>query len=156
MENKIILQVPFASPAFDELVALRDRILRKPLNLVFFIKDIEQEYEQVHLGCYDSNFQLLGCLTLLHVNNSLVKMRQVVVEPFGQKRGVGRMLVKASEKWAIENSYNKMMLHARMNAVEFYTKLGYRQVGKPFEEVGILHYAMELDLNHQVIPSTLG
>lgn len=37
---------------------------------------------------------------------------------------------------------NRVVLHARENAIEFYTKLGYSVVGEWFQEVGIPHKKM--------------
>ncbi|MCS7073749.1 MAG: GNAT family N-acetyltransferase, partial [Bacteroidia bacterium] len=37
-------------------------------------------------------------------------------------------------------------LHAQETAVLFYQKLGFYSVGEPFDEAGIIHYRMYLDL----------
>jgi predicted GNAT family N-acyltransferase len=69
-------------------------------------------------------------------------MRQVAVDLEWQKKGVGTMLVAASEKFACQHGYDKIVLHARDLAVPFYLRLGYEVYGEPFTEVGILHSAM--------------
>ncbi len=145
MQNSIYL-VPFATPAFDELMALRDRILRKPLNLVFDIVDIQEEYNQVHFACYNAQCQLMGCLVFHILDDSVLKMRQVAVDNPFQGKGVGTQLVKESENWALTNGYTKIVLNARDVALPFYKKLKYKKVGRPFTEVGIKHYKMEKKL----------
>ena len=142
----VVIPVPFGTPEFDALLALRYDILRKPLDMDFTAEQIAAEYDSVHLACYDDGWELLGCLTLLPVDKSSVKMRQVAVAAHAQARGVGRFLVDASENWARKKGFSKMILHARETAVPFYLKLGYQKVGKQFEEVGIPHFKMERGL----------
>ena len=141
-----VIPVPFATPAFDELLALRYLILRKPLDMDYTAEQIAAEWDSTHLACYSPGWRLLGCLTLLPANDQELKMRQVAVAPEAQGKGVGRFIVAASEEWARGRHYAKMVLHARETAVPFYQKLDYRTVGKRFEEVGIPHYKMEKDL----------
>ena len=145
MLNSIYL-VPFASPAFDDLFALRERILRKPLNLVFDIIDIEEEYNQIHFASYDKQCQLMGCLVFHVLDDSVLKMRQVAIDTPFQGKGVGTQLVAESENWALTNGYTKIVLNARDVALPFYKKLKYKKVGRPFTEVGIKHYKMEKKL----------
>lgn len=138
-----VIPVSFGTPAFDEMLALRHEILRKPLGMEFVPEQIAEEYDSAHLACYSSNWQLLGCLTLLPLNERELKMRQVVVAQWVQGKGVGRFLVKASEAWAREKGFSKMVLHAREVAVPFYLKLDYRKVGERFYEVNLPHFKME-------------
>ena len=141
-----IIPVPFGTPEFDELLALRYKVLREPLGLDFTAEQIAGEYSSTHLACYDSNWVLHGCLTLLPLENGEVKMRQVVVAGQSQRKGIGKMLVLESEEWARRKGFFKMVLHARNTAVPFYGKLGYTPVGEPFFEVGISHFKMIKEL----------
>ena len=143
---QIICQIPFATPAFDELLALRDRILRKPLKLEFNIIDIEEEFDQVHLAIYDPLCQLMGCLTFHILDDSVLKMRQVAIDKPFQRKGVGSLLVQEAENWALTNGYTQIVLNARDISLDFYKKLGYKKVGRAFTEVGIKHYKMEKEL----------
>lgn len=136
-----IYPISFGSPAFDEVLALRDRILRKPLGLVFEVKDIQKEYDQIHLAGYIDGV-LFGTLTLVEIDEFTLKMRQVAIDTPFQGKGLGTGLVQASEEWANQYKYRKIVLNARDTAVPFYKKLHYRKEGKPFREVGIKHYAM--------------
>lgn len=135
--------IDFGTPEFDEALRLRYDILRKPLNLEFDINDIATEYDSFHLACYDQNSnELLGILILKPVDNNTLKMRQVAVSALAQSKGIGTFLVQASEQFAIHKNYNKIELHARLAAVEFYLKNGYSIEGDIFQEVGIDHQAM--------------
>lgn len=141
-----VIPVVFGTPEFDEMLALRYKVLREPLNMDFTVEQIETEYDSQHLACYSSGWTLLGCLTLLPIGENEVKMRQVVVAPEAQGRGVGRLLVEESELWARMKGYGKMEMHARETAVPFYKKLHYHTVGERFLEVGLPHFKMEKKL----------
>lgn len=141
-----ILPVPFGTPEFDEMLALRYKVLREPLGLDFTAEQIAAESDSIHLACYDSAWGLHGCLTLLPVGNGEVKMRQVVVAERSQRKGVGKLLVEAGEDLARRQGYARMVLHARETAVPFYKKLGYLLHGDQFFEVGIPHFEMKKDL----------
>ena len=142
MEVKIHI-TEFGTPDFDEVLALRNEILRIPLGLEFFVKDISKEYDEFHLTARDNDYQLIGYLSLRQSGDKQVKMRQVVVANDLQGKGIGKIMVEYSETFARLRGYNQMVLHARINAVPFYLKLGYKKVGKQFFEVDIPHYKME-------------
>lgn len=141
-----ILEIEFATPEFDEAVRLRTDVLRKPLGLVFTPEQLAGEYDQRHLGAYDAQGRLLGCLSLVPVDGQTWKMRQVAVAEAVQGSGVGKRLVGHSEALARSEGIRLITLHARETAVPFYQKLDYRVVGERFEEVGIPHYKMEKNI----------
>ncbi len=147
VEVRYILEVPFATPEYDELIALRYEILRRPLGMTYDPADLALEYNQIHLAAYDTAFRPLGCLSLLPMpDGRKMKMRQVAVAEAAQGSGVGRKLVAACEQQSRQLGYTKMVLHARDTAVPFYEKLGYIVDGEGFEEVGLPHHAMYKDL----------
>ena len=76
-----VRQIEFATPHFDQLLSLRDLVLRKPLDMVFEVEDIAKEYNSIHLGSFDNEDQLLATLILKPISNEIVKMRQVAVNP---------------------------------------------------------------------------
>ena len=137
-----VLEIEFATPEYDQTVQLRDKILRKPLGLAFSEEQLTEEFSDVHLAAFTSDWILRGCLVLTPKEDKTLKMRQVAVDEAVQKMGVGRQLVTASEAFARRNGFDTMELNARDTAVPFYEKLAYTVVGEPFEEVGIVHFKM--------------
>lgn len=136
----------FASPAFDESVALRDAALRKPLGLSFTVEQLAEEWSSWHLGAYDEHSLLSGILVLRPISDEEVKMRQVAVAESFRGQGIGSLLVAYSEVFAKRQGFSLMTLHARQTAVPFYTALGYEVVGDPFEEVSLPHRKMKKSL----------
>ena len=139
----MITTFEFGTPAYDESVKLRDEILRKPLNMVFYAEDLAKEYDQTHIGYYDENGVMVGCLILQDYGEGNAKMRQVAVAENQQGKGIGKKMVAFSEVYARQNGFKKIVLHAREVACPFYDKLGYQRVGERFEEVNIPHFKME-------------
>jgi predicted GNAT family N-acyltransferase len=137
-----IQEITFGTPEFDEAVQLRYQVLRQPLGLEYSEGQLAEEWDQIHLGAYSANGQLIGYLNLTPDQNGQVKMRQVAVTPNLQGKGVGKQLVEASEIKAYEAGFSKMVLHARESAVAFYKTLGYQITGDSFEEVSIPHLKM--------------
>lgn len=139
-----VLEIEFGTPAFDEAVALRYEILRRPLGLEYTPEQLAEEFDQHHLAAYHAaSGRLLGYLNLTPLNEKEVKMRQVAVAAAAQGQGVGAALVQASERLARRLGFSKISLHARETALAFYLRLGYTRVGELFEEVGIPHFKME-------------
>lgn len=138
-----ILEIEFATPEYDETVALRYKILRLPLNLEFSAEDLAKEYTDIHLAAYDDAWILRGCLVLTPKPKKVMKMRQVAVDTDVQSKGIGRAIVEKSEQLARSKGYEVMELNARDVAVSFYKKLNYETVGDMFEEVSIAHFKME-------------
>lgn len=137
-----IYPVEFASPAYDETIALRMKILRTPLGLDFTIADLSREYLDIHLTAYNANFDLLACLVLQDMGDGVIKMRQVAVDSSLQGKGIGTELVKASEVLAQKHGFQKMVLNARAIAIPFYERLNYEKRGEEFIEVNIPHFKM--------------
>ncbi len=134
--------IEFATPEYDEMVRLRYDVLRAPLGLSFTPEQLEKEYSDTLIGAYDNRNVLSGCLILTHLNEDVLKMRQVAVAFDNQGQGVGKELVIASENYARAKNFKKMELNARDMAIPFYLKLGYEIIGDEFEEVGIKHRKM--------------
>jgi len=138
--------IKYNSDDYKKSVELRDIVLRKPLGLVFTEEFLAQDETQIHIGAFE-NEVLLGILILKPIDDKTLKMRQVAVQPDLQKSGIGKKLVEFSEKFATENGYNRIELHARDIAIPFYEKLSYITVGETFSEVGIPHKMMYKKLN---------
>lgn len=134
--------IDFGTPAYDETVRLRRDILRIPLGIEFYVKDLAKEYDQYHLAGYDQTGELAACLVLKSLPRYELKMRQVTVREALQKKGIGQLMVRASEDLGRRMGFKKMVLHARKTAVPFYKKLDYQTIGDEFMEVDIPHFKM--------------
>lgn len=146
MQKIEFLTVQHNSELYNQTVELRYEILRRPLGLTFTDEQLSAEGKDIHLAGIDQNGEVCCCLILTPVDEHTVQMRQVAVATCEQGKGTGRKLVEYSEQITLQNGFDKIMLHARDTAVEFYLKLGYVQEGEPFVEVGIPHRQMSKNL----------
>jgi len=137
--------IDHGSPEYQQMIKLRDEILRKPLGLGFEAAELETEKENMLIGAFEDE-QMLGCCMLVEENQETVRLRQMAVLNDLQGKGIGRALMNFAENIARDRGYKTLSMHARKNAIGFYEKMGYRVAGEEFTEVTIPHYVMEKDL----------
>ena len=58
-----------------------------------------------------------------------------------------RLNDEAVQEYLREKGVAALYCHAQMRVEPFYAKLGYQEIGEPFEEAGIQHIMMKKDLN---------
>ena len=126
---------------YEDVVRLRDEILRKPLGLYFTPEALEQEQENLHIAAYEDD-QMLGCCMLVEEDPQTVRLRQMAVMNDLQGKGIGRALMQFAENLARDRGYRKITMHARKNATGFYEKMGSKVSGDEFIEITIPHYVM--------------
>lgn len=144
---KKMIDIPFGSSRYDELVELRYKILLEPLGLKFLDMHRDKEAGYLHLGCIENlDDKLIGGLILAPVNNDEIRLMQVAVDTKYQHEGIGREIVCYAEKRAKEAGYSRIVMHAMLSVVNFYEKLGYTQDGEIFEEKGITFARMVKEL----------
>jgi len=127
---------------YQQMVNLRNEILRKPLGLSFTKEELEHEKDDILMGAFEDD-KLLGCCLLTRMDAKTIRLRQMAVPNSMQGKGVGRALMIFAENIARDLGYKKLCMHARKTAVGFYQKLGYGISGDEFVEVTIPHYVME-------------
>lgn len=130
---------------YQQMVQLRNDILRKPLGLSLTPEELEKEKEEILIGAFEEE-KMLGCCMLITVDPATVRLRQMAVLNNVQGKGIGRALMQFAENIARDRGFRKITMHARQTATGFYEKLGYRINGDQFEEVSIPHYIMEKNL----------
>ena len=134
--------IDYGSPEYQQMVQLRNDILRKPLGLVFEKEELEKEAEDILIGAFEED-KLLGCCMLIETEPGTVRLRQMAVPKNLQGKGVGRALMQFAENIARDRGYKKITMHARKTATGFYEKLGYNISGGEFMEVTLPHVVME-------------
>lgn len=122
---KKMIDIPFGSSRYDDLVELRYKVLLEPLGLKFLDMHRDKEAGYLHIGCIESlDDALVGGLILAPVNNEEIRMMQVAVDSRYQGEGIGREMVKYAEKRAREAGYSRLVMHAMLSVVNFYEKNG--------------------------------
>lgn len=146
MEHITIKQLDIHHPDYPQVYDLREEVLRKPIGLSLKDEDLSADVLDIILVA-QHNEDIIGCVMLHPANDEQIKkLRQMAVAAGWQGRGIGKMLVTASENLLREKGISKIILHARTTAEGFYKNLGYHTTGDIFTEVGIPHIVMEKQL----------
>jgi predicted GNAT family N-acyltransferase len=131
-----------AHPLYQQVIELRQRVLRAPLGLDIRNDDLQAETEQI-IFIYEEGNIVKGCVLLQQYDADTFKLRQMAVDASEQGKGIGMELVNAADVYAVNFGKSRIMLHARETAIPFYQKLGYEVIGEPLTEVGLPHRIME-------------
>lgn len=83
---------------------------------------------------------------LLEHEPSVSKIGRMAVHASLRGSGAGAAVLKALVAAARDRGDLRVLLHAQESAVGFYLRMGFQAVGPVFEEAGIAHQAMALDL----------
>jgi ribosomal protein S18 acetylase RimI-like enzyme len=137
--------IDHGTPEYQQMVKLREDVLRKPLGLGFVPEELDTEKTNLLIGAFEED-QMLGCCMLVEERPGTVRLRQMAVSNDLQGKGIGRALMNFAENIARDQGYRILSMHARKNAIGFYEKMGYRVASEEFTEVTIPHYVMEKEL----------
>lgn len=134
--------IPFGSPVYRQALLLRQAVLRAPLGLVFLPEELEREADCFHYGLWDEGHTLLGYGMAAPQTGEEVRIRQFVIHPDYQGRGLGAFLLEGMEKRLSAQDYRQFSLHARLQSAGFYLKQGYVVASAVFWEVTLPHVEM--------------
>lgn len=137
-----LIQIEHGSAEYEQMVKLREEVLRKPLGLHFTDDQLEAEATDILIGAFDDG-RILGCCILTPISKDTVKLRQMAVNNRYQHMGIGYSIIQFAENLARDKGYRKVTMNARETSIGFYQKMGYKVVGEPFIEVTLPHRCME-------------
>ncbi len=134
--------IDYGSKEYQQMLNLRNDILRKPLGLKFNTDELEQEKDEILIGAFEDE-KMLGCCMLVKEDEKSCRLRQMAVLNNLQGKGIGKALMIFAENIARDRGFKKITMHARKTALGFYERLGYNKQGEEFKEVTIPHFVME-------------
>jgi predicted GNAT family N-acyltransferase len=152
METSSCQEAPHGSPLYRAAVDLRDRLLRRPLGLVFTPEELAREVLHRHWVLLDASGAARACLMVVAAAAGTAQIRQMAVDTHLQGTGLGRRLMSEVETTLRREGLKTLFLHARAEAVGFYARLGYELDGPTFSEVGIPHRKMVKHLCPSPVP----
>ena len=122
---------------------LRYITLREPWKQPLGSERDEQDEIAKQFALFEDGI-LKGAGRLDTIDASTSQVRYFCVAPDSERKGFGRKIMEAIESNARSNSVEKIILHARENAVSFYRSLGYQVVEESYLLFGeIQHWLME-------------
>ena len=142
----IEIRKPNSEKEWLDYYDLRYRILRKPLNQPLGSEKNEGDEAGIHFALYKNN--VLKAIARLDLQeNKVAQVRFVAVEENQQGFGFGKKIMQEIENYCKEIAREKIILHARDYAVDFYLKLHFKVVEKSYKLFDVLqHFLMEKQL----------
>jgi histone acetyltransferase (RNA polymerase elongator complex component) len=128
-----IKEINYHSEEYQRLLDFRFNNLRKPLNLEWSKEDLLNENKQIHFALKNQS-EIIGSFCLKKINCSTIRLRQMAIEKKFQKQGYGSSILKFTEKFAIKNNYKKIIIIARLSALDFYKKNFFKTSGNIFTD----------------------
>lgn len=126
--------------------------LARPIREQVFVQEqgvpVELEYDELeeysdHAIAFDAKGNAIGTARLLHTG----KIGRMAVLKAYRGRGVGAALLRVLLQQARKREMASVSLHAQTQAVGFYRRFGFCEEGPEFDEAGIRHVEMKLDLD---------
>ena len=122
--------------------AVRDAVFIVEQNVPVELEWDEWDARCDHALALDSEGRPIGTARLLPDGH----LGRMAVIAGSRHKGIGSALARALLARARERGMTRVVLHAQTHAAGFYRRLGFREFGKTFEEAGIPHITMDLDL----------
>ena len=124
-----------------ECVALRTRVFIEEQGVSPADEIDGQDPDCVHFLARGDGVPV-GCARLRPLGGERAKVERVAVVASLRGEGRGRTLMDAIEAEAQARGWCALELHAQIQVISFYERLGWQAVGDEFEEAGIVHLEM--------------
>jgi hypothetical protein len=144
MQLKLI-DIDYRSARYFEELALRDRVLRRPLGLSIDDLRVAEERCMRHFGMLADD-TLIACALVLAAGPTAAIIRQMAVVAEYRGHGVGSRLLRTVEQRLAGEGVRSLSLSARVSAMGFYQKAGYTAYGEEYLAVTLPHRWMRKNL----------
>lgn len=133
-------------PVYQDALAIRKNVFINEQGVALKREVDSDEKNTIHFVLYDETNTPLATVRLLPSANQ-VKVQRMAVLKEERKKGYGRLLMQAIEKYARKSHFDKIALGAQLTAQNFYQKLGYQPEGEVFIDADIKHISMVKDIS---------
>jgi GNAT superfamily N-acetyltransferase len=126
---EIEIRAPKNEVEWEQYYDLRYRILRQPWNQPRGSERNDGDLTGTHFALYQN--ENLKAIARLDINNAeSAQIRFMAVETGTQRKGFGKHVMLAIEKYCKSTKIHEINLHAREIAIPFYESLNYQVVEK--------------------------
>ncbi len=127
--------------------SIREQVFVQEQNVPLELEKDELDESATHvLAFLDGEAVGTGRIYQDDLNLSVAKLGRVAVLPHARGNGVASAIIEGLLEYACENSFEKIEIHSQLEVIKLYEKFGFRKTGSIFEEAGIPHQEMRLDL----------
>jgi len=125
---------------------LRQQVLYPAQKL--YEMELDEDNKGIHFGAFTGD-KLVGIISLFQHDESF-QFRKLAILPNFQKMGIGNSLLNRVEDFAGSEGGAKIWCNARVTAIGFYIKAGYRHTGKLFSKNGFDYEILEKSIKKPV------
>ncbi len=146
MQSITIKRITLDNPLYQAERELRNQILLRPIGIPDYGWEM-YDRQSWHFVALNRD-RLMGCVVLVPLDEISQKAQliQMAVEESMQGRGIGTLLVQELLKFAKAQGLTEVACHARQEAVAFYRKFQFEVYDEPFEEVGLMHRHLKIEI----------
>jgi predicted GNAT family N-acyltransferase len=140
------IRTPQNEHEWESYYDLRFRVLREPLSQPRGSEKNDGDSTGIHFALFENDkIQAIARLDLME--DKIAQVRFVAVDFDLQGKGYGKKIMLATETKSEELGIEKIILHARDYAVDFYLNLGYQWIEPSYKLFDVLqHFLMEKKL----------
>ena len=109
-----------------------------------YAMEMEEDNQGLHFGAF-TNEQLVGIISLFQNRNDF-QFRKFAISPALQNQGIGGLMLQHVIDLARRQGGKRLWCNARLSAVQFYQKAGFRTTGNTFTRNGIAYEIFEIEL----------
>ncbi|MBR8828637.1 MAG: GNAT family N-acetyltransferase [Gomphosphaeria aponina SAG 52.96 = DSM 107014] len=139
--NKVEIKLVKYSEYFTQINSIRIAVFQEeqgvPAALEFDGKDATAQHLLAYL-----NGKPVGTSRIRKLDENVVKIERLAVIPTARGKGIANQLMATALELISSQNYSQVMIHSQEYIKRLYEKLGFEQVGNPFEEAGIPHVKM--------------
>lgn len=128
----------------DDMYNQRWLVLREPLNMDKGTEKDQYDDISFHLVAI-CNHQVIASARLRELSETVGSIAYVAVNPEFQSQGIGTKLLEKLLEEAQSQNFKHLRLMARLNALNFYKRIGFFEQGSIFSYLGIPHVFMYID-----------
>ena len=141
-----IRRIDMENPLYQKERELRNKVLLRPIGIPDFGWEMNDSVSW-HFVAMDKS-ELIGCVLLVPIDTEISKgqLIQMAVETDWQGKGIGKLLVRSLIAFAVSQGIKEIEIHSRAEVTSFYEQLGFQVFGDEFEEVGVKHRMIHLEI----------
>ncbi|MGE5219513.1 MAG: GNAT family N-acetyltransferase [Chloroflexota bacterium] len=142
---KVKIKRVASGPELKKAFAIRLRVFVREQGVPASIELDRDDRRAIHFLATSAGRAVGTARVVMHGRSAKIG-RMAVLKTY-RRKGVGAVLLKRAISTARKLGAAKIYLHAQVAVIGFYERLGFRAVGREFDEAGIAHRKMFLQSN---------
>ncbi len=139
--EKLAIQITNYTKNRETIQSIRQQVFQVEQGIDPELEFDGQDETADHLIA-DWDGQPVGTARLRALDRDRFKIERLAVLSIARGRGIGKKLMQTALETAGDRGAREVVIHAQAYIKSLHQKLGFEQVGEPFEEAGIPHVKM--------------